>query len=363
MALIVGKAINKHCSTSKLPIWEREGWVGVPHRDVLRCLAAELNARNTSMFLRVAENGSPERMLRRQATILAKGAARTQPEARWDLTLPKGTALPGLSLQGNRQKVFYCSIREIKDKKLTQRKSTADKLKTVREAAEHIFGRHVSDADIWNTLASKDIFPRTAQFLWKGLHDVHRISKYWTHIPECEDRAIRQNCGTIEDLEHILVKCECPGQETIWKATKNLWLEKEAQWPEVNLGTILGCGLADFRDDKGRPKRGTQRLYRILMSDYRVISRGGALATKDEIINKWKFNINQRLQVDIGLENRPIKGRRPTLTSQLVLETWSGVLDDGHRLPANWLREPRVLVGNQASPQTQPHQQNSRGIG
>ncbi|KAJ7081745.1 hypothetical protein C8R44DRAFT_836556 [Mycena epipterygia] len=214
--------------------------------------------------------------------------------------------LPGLSLGGNRQKISYRSIREEKNRRLTPRKATARMLEVVRAAVDTVFDRHVSDADIWIVVANKDFLPRTAQFLWKGL-DAHRIGKYWTHIPECEDRAECQCCGTTEDLEHILI---------IWGAAKALWLERESRWPEVSLGTILGC-------DEGKPQRGTQRLYRILMSksvyliwklrNNRVISRHGEPAMEDEIINKWKFAVNQKLQMDITLASRPTRGKRPVL--------------------------------------------------
>ncbi|KAJ7708350.1 hypothetical protein B0H17DRAFT_1274165 [Mycena rosella] len=190
----------------------------------------------------------------------------------------------------------------------------------------------------------KDVLPRTAQFLWKGLHNAHRIGKYWTHIPECEDRAMCKDCEVMEDLEHILVQCKSPGQEIIWKAAESLLLEKEPHWPEVSLGTILGCGLAEFRDDGDKPKRGTQRLYRILMSAsaYLIwrLRNDRAPATEEEIINKWKYAVNQRLQVDRTLENRPSRGKRPALAPQLVLDTYE------QSLPTDWLREPRVLVGS-----------------
>ncbi|KAJ7921989.1 hypothetical protein B0H13DRAFT_1604036 [Mycena leptocephala] len=107
---------------------------------------------------------------------------------------------------------------------------------------------------------------------------------------------------------------------------------------------------------------GTQRLYRILMSESayliwklrndRVISRDGEPTTEDEITNKWKFAMNQRLQVDRTLANRPIKGKCPALAPRLVLETWSDTLDEESSLLANWLQEPRVLVGSRAFPQT-----------
>jgi ribonuclease HI len=246
-------------------------------------------------------------------------------------------------------------------------------LQTVRTAVEESFDRRVTDADIWKAVSTKDFLPRTAQFLWKSIHNAHRIGKYWTHIPECEDHAICSGRdGVTEDLDHILLKCASPGQEIVWRAAESLWREKEGDWLELSLGVILGCGLAEFRDDRGKIKEGTQRLYRIIMSESayliwrlrneRRISRNGMPASEEEIMNKWKYTINQRLQVDITLANRPRKGKHPALASQLVLTTWSGTLDNEQNLPANWLREPRVLVGSRAFLQTHPRRR-SRGIG
>ncbi|KAJ6628183.1 hypothetical protein B0H10DRAFT_1940730 [Mycena sp. CBHHK59/15] len=263
----------------KLPKWEHEGWVGVQHREVLRCVAAELKARKAPTIFKVAEPGSSDRTI----------------------------------------------IREQKVKLLTPRTSTIVKLAVVRDAIETTFGRNVSDADIWKAAAGKDFLPRPAQFLWKGIHNAHRVGKYWTHIPECEDRAMCKDCEVI------------PGQEIVWRAAETLWLKKEAVWPAVTLGTILGCGLAEFRDDKGKIKCGTQRLYRILVSESayliwklrnnRVISHDGAPATEEEIVNKWKFTINQRLQVDRrGLGSRRVRlGKSRGRASKLLAMTDSGL--------------------------------------
>ncbi|KAJ6621976.1 hypothetical protein B0H10DRAFT_1788983 [Mycena sp. CBHHK59/15] len=359
----------------KLPSWEHEGWVGVPHRDVLRCLSAELKARKVPTIFKLAHPGSHERALCRHASALVKRAARTPTDEQWELTLPPGMALPGLSLQGNRQHVFYRSIREIKTKTqaLIPRYSTSKMLETVRKVAADAFGKYVTDADIWKALSTKDFLPWTAQFLWKGLHNAHWIGKYWTHIPECEEHATCSGCGDfIEDLEHILLDCTSPGQEIVWRAAESLWREKEGDWPAMSLGVLLGCGLAEFCDDKGKIKEGTQRLYRILISEsaYLIwklrndqrISQNGMPASKEEIINKWKYTINLRLQVDITLANRPRKGKHPALAPQLVLTTWSRTLDNEWNLLANWLQEPRVLVGSRTFLQTHP-QQCSRGIG
>ncbi|KAJ7694680.1 hypothetical protein B0H14DRAFT_2650934 [Mycena olivaceomarginata] len=348
-----GKELHE-AMNQKLAGWEHEAWVGVPHRDILRCVAVELKARKASTFFKLAEPRSLARVPCRQAMVLAKRAARAPINENWDLTLPQDTSLPGLSLQENRQRIFYRSIREVKTRTLVLRKSTVANLKKIRKAIEDAFSRNVSDTDIWKAVLVKDILPRTAQFLWRSIHNAHRIGKYWTHIPECGDRATCQECGVLEDLDHILTGCKSPGQGIIWEAAKSLWLEKEAIWPMVSLGTILGCGLAEFHDDKGRTKPGTQRLYRILISKS---------AYQIWLIRNNRVTLGMRLQVDKSLANRPIWGKRPALAQKLVLETWSGTLDNEDSLPANWLREPRVLVGSRAFPQTQTRRRLRHGIG
>jgi ribonuclease HI len=292
----------------KLPSWEHEGWVGVPHCEILCCLSAELKARKAQTIFKLAALGSTNRALCKITSELAKRSARTPMEEQWELTLPPHMALPGMSLQGNHQWVFYQRIQEIKMKKqaLKPRPSMRKMLEGIKGAVETAFGRYIAEADIWKSLTSKDFLPRTAEFLWKGIHNVHRIGKYWIHIPECKERTTCQECGVLEDLNHILLGCVSPGQDIVWRAVEALWQEKEGCWPRLTLGAILGCGLAEFCDEKGRHKPGTEQLYWILISESTyliwklrndcIISRNRTSLEGGEIMNKWKFNVNQWLQ-------------------------------------------------------------------
>ncbi|KAF8169669.1 hypothetical protein K438DRAFT_1467289, partial [Mycena galopus ATCC 62051] len=341
--------------TVKLTQWEREGWVGIPHSAILKCLAAEIKSRRAKTTFVVATQTSEARGLCREAAELAKAGARNTRARQVDLTVPAGMNLTGIRLQGNKQRIFYRGIREVKTQELGPRASTDRKLEEVRETMLRMQNRNFANEEIWRSVRNKDFLPRTAQFIWKAMHNAHRVGSYWKHIPECDDRAICQECGETENLGHILVECASPGQSIIWKAAEKLWREKESNWPEVSLGGILGCGLMDFRDEMGRTKHGTRRLYRILMSESaytiwklrneRVISRAGARLTEKEIVNKWAYDINQRLQQDVILANRSTKRNRPRLAPALVKDTWEGTLDNEGNLPENWLKEARVLVG------------------
>ncbi|KAJ6564061.1 hypothetical protein B0H19DRAFT_1140250 [Mycena capillaripes] len=70
-----------------------------------------------------------------------------------------------------------------------------------------------------------------------------------------------------------------------------------------------------------------------------LITRDGQPAMEQEIVNRWNYDINYRLQVDITLANRPPNGKKPVLAPKKILEPW----------------EPRVLVGGQATHTTQPN--------
>ncbi|KAJ6483345.1 hypothetical protein C8R45DRAFT_813158 [Mycena sanguinolenta] len=360
--------------TNKLTRWEREGWVGVRHRDIMKSLAAALKARRAKTVFTTAAPGGAARERCRAATVAAKKHAESNRAPSGDLTVPKGTALPGIQLQGNRQKIFYKGIREEKAKSLVPRKSTTKNLDAVKGYMKEKHERIVTGEEIWRSLRNKDLQPQTSQFLWRSMHNAHRVGKYWDHIPECEERATCSCCGVTENLEHILVECESPGPRLLWKAAEKLWREKTtAAWPEVSLDAILGCGLPNFDGGSPKEKRGTQRMYRILMSETaytiwlirndRVITRAGEPLSERAVMNKWTYAMNQRLQQDVLLAKRRAGRNRPRLPINLVTDTWAGVLDDEDKLPTNWLKEARVLVGRRAFTSDQLRLRDGAGVG
>ncbi|KAJ7622331.1 hypothetical protein FB45DRAFT_124292, partial [Roridomyces roridus] len=202
--------------------------------------------------------------------------------------------------------------------------------------------------------------------------DAHRLGSYWSHVPECEDRAVCAHCGVPEDLEHVLIRCARPGQAEVWAMAESLWLKKHPVWPALSLGGILGCGLIPVRDEEGRVLQGASRLYRILISESlfliwkirneSTIQRDGSPLSSPEIHNRWNFAINQRHRLDILL-SRARNGQRAKVSPGLVLHTWSSVLRDEDSLPNNWLDSPRVLVGIERRDPSPPSPRPSGRLG
>jgi hypothetical protein len=94
-----------------------------------------------------------------------------------------------------------------------------------------------TDRDIWNSLQNKDLTRTVRVFIWKCLHNAHKIGKFWEKIPEHEHWSVCPNCGVEESMEHILLECNTPGQVEAWRVAKRVWQQKHER---LTYGTILG---------------------------------------------------------------------------------------------------------------------------
>ncbi|KAJ7877241.1 hypothetical protein B0H14DRAFT_2713064 [Mycena olivaceomarginata] len=147
-------------------------------------------------------------------------------------------------------------------------------------------------------------------------------------------------------MGHILTRCDAPGREKVWELASQLWRKKTGEDMEPTFGEILACGVIK------KKSRGESRLYRILLSESayliwklrceRVIG-GKPGASDQEIENRWRWTINNRLEIDRLLTNT--KWGKHTIQKSLVLQTWRNTLANEDRLPEDWTGKAGVLVG------------------
>ena len=199
-------------------------------------------------------------------------------------------------------------------------------------------------------------------FLWKSLHNTHKIGNYWDNIENYSHHGLCTKCRVTENLEHILLECDIPGQRVVWKNVKELWLKKHENWPEpINIGTITGCGLIEVKSREGTVLKGESRAYQILISASahliwklrctRIYSDkpDDEWPENPEIQNRWLATINSWLLLDRSSTSQHY-GKKAT-KQKTVLETWKNLLKDEDKLPKNWLKSSGVLVGvNQMDP-------------
>ncbi|KAJ7210371.1 hypothetical protein GGX14DRAFT_363630, partial [Mycena pura] len=269
----------------------------------------------------------------------------------------------GMLLVGTRQKFFYRAIREVKNMMCAPRPATARQVKMTLDTVFRDFERDRSERELWLSIRTKDFSRQVRNFLYRALHDSFPVGKYWKNIPDCADRAICQECGVTEDMEHILLKCKANDVvDTTWGAAKNLWAAADSSWPVNSLGSLLGCGLATFYTGKKEVRQAKQRLFRIIVSETtfhlwkmrnaRVI--GKTPLSAQESLNKWRFTINKRVEMDFVLARHPREGHHASLNPRLVDETWSPILVDVNVMREGWFHKPRVLVGTRPPDKVAP---------
>ncbi|KAJ7609550.1 ribonuclease H-like protein [Mycena polygramma] len=333
---------------SSLGKWEDKGWIGEP----IQALAMYLRRRRAdTTFVKLRNTGAS--LPYKQASQLARdGAASDIPKA-LDVSTTHGPHLRGAKLATLTQALAYKAIKELRA--TPSRKTTEANVKLIQDAGRLQRGKTPTVASIWKSVRHKDLSRQIKTFLWKSIHGAHRVGKFWTNIPGYEDRATCEACGEVESLEHILLECKCPGQADIWKLASELWAKKFGVMPPPTTGGILGCCLASFESETKSKPSGVNRLFRILISESayliwklrceRVIGRDGEAHSVAEIHNHWVQTLNDRLEIDRFMAcDLSYQGRQVILPA-VVLRTWSRTLLDEGKLPQNWLREPKVLVG------------------
>ncbi|KAJ3806315.1 hypothetical protein F5876DRAFT_91118 [Lentinula aff. lateritia] len=213
-------------------------------------------------------------------------------------------------------------------------KATICGLEQAKICADDLFSYTPTSETIWKSIRHRDLGKKICAFLWMLLHDGYKVGEYWEKIPGYENRAKCAHCQTTESMEHILTDCQAPGQKEIWDLTRKLWEKSGATWNNIEFGSILCCGLADFKDGRGKRKPEISRLFRILISESayliwklrceRVI--GKKMICKTQITNKWIWTIESRLNLDCLLTSKKLsKGK---LSKKIVEKSWGKVVSN-----------------------------------
>ncbi|KAK7000950.1 hypothetical protein R3P38DRAFT_3327566 [Favolaschia claudopus] len=244
---------------------------------------------------------------------------------------------PGILLSVGSQRLFTKMI--VTMKRHSSRKSTISNLDRTRHCVNDEFNFYPSDTMIWRSLRSTDINRLTRNFLWKCMHETFHVGTFWDNVPNLRHLAYCQACAVPDTMEHIALECNAPGQKIIWSLCEKIWNLRYPLWPELHWGLILGCGLPRFRTNRGNRLRAKERFFTILVSaSIHLIWK-----LRNER-NRWFSMINSALKRDQTLTNKARFGSLAK-TKQIVLETWSGVLQNEHALPDDWTQSKGVLVG------------------
>ncbi|KAK7016939.1 hypothetical protein R3P38DRAFT_2417242, partial [Favolaschia claudopus] len=168
----VAKAMTKH-----LRRWEDTGWIGVVNPSPLKALASELNQRTGKTTFIISEDSpGPD-----AALLLSKAGEVKEEIDEVYMKIRPRNALPGAKLSKLTQSLAYKGIKQMRAP--ISRKATDENILLVQAAILANFRYQPTPSAIWKKARQREILPNIRNFLWKSIHNAHRIGKYWNHIP------------------------------------------------------------------------------------------------------------------------------------------------------------------------------------
>ncbi|KZW00955.1 hypothetical protein EXIGLDRAFT_603493, partial [Exidia glandulosa HHB12029] len=238
------------------------------------------------------------------------------------------------------------------------RRATSAEITRTQAALTKINERTPTATQIWTGIKCKDVSRNVRNFQWKGLHGAHKVGEYFENMPSpWKELAKCPRCECTESMQHILFECTDPARETIWKLAEETLEKKLDSCPEIELGTVWGCGVAVFEDEEKEAAAGKARAFRIIVSESafliwkirceRRIQHEDDVnwtLSHEETTNRWRAVINMRISTDRLLTNK-LRHKRGALGTHTVLHTWRGLLENEESLPQDWIRRPGCLVG------------------
>jgi len=346
--------------TNHLENWENDGWISIKNSTLFKKAAHLLRIRSARTIFQWTKGHNGNRGNEESDCLAKRGAKKNIPD-RLDMEIPEEFDIQGAKLATLTQAKAYRGILE--RKKIEPRNTTRNNIQLTREAINQTLGTRETEATIWRNLRKPIIKPIIQQFLYKTMHGTHMIGKYWRNISRHEHREECTTCNTTESMEHILTTCRERTTQLVWTMARNLWPHDNTPWPNITLGTILGCGCISLRSDQRHREnneqngsgflKGPTRLLQIIISESayliwvlrceRVIQ--SKEHSEDEIQGRWLRAINERLTTDKITAIRII--RKDGFTT-LVVNTWEQALEKERELPPNWINCSEVLVGRTA---------------
>jgi len=214
--------------------------------------------------------------------------------------------IEGAEIRQLTQKTFYELILQEKNLK-PEGKPTQERIKETCEEHKRKTENRIMNKDIWNGLKNKKIPFKIKDFIWKLIHNHHKVGNWFKRIPSWEDKAICK-CGETETIDHILTECELNRSEDIWQEAEEMWKKnnKNFQWIKPNIKILRGLGAIKLKEkEKLAPEWLNERYIEIVteitwliwnIRNKRIFEKIKLM--QEKATKKWRETMNNKLKTE-----------------------------------------------------------------
>ena len=245
--------------TTHLESWENDGWINIKNAKLFKKATHLMRHRAAKMTMQWVKghNGDPGN--KGSDALVKQGANKRYPDP-LNLEIPEEFNVQGAKLTTLTQATAYKGILERKQHE--PRNTTEKNMQLTWTAIKRITREIETNTTIWKNTRKKTIRPIVQQFLYKTLHGTHLVGKYWSNINGYKEQETCRTCNKTESISHILMQCKEKHTQTIWRLAKSLWPHRNIPWPDITLGTILGCGSITLHPRRTRTDNQRQQKKR-----------------------------------------------------------------------------------------------------
>ena len=132
-----------------------------------------------------------------------------------DLSIPPAFTLTGAKLTCIMQKLAYHAIWTKQEETLKKRARTEANLENILADLKETFDIALPHPALWKSLRTQHFTQETSYFYWMTIHNAYMIGNHWLRpnmSEELKERAVCKTCGNVESMDHVLFRCDAPGQ-------------------------------------------------------------------------------------------------------------------------------------------------------
>ena len=287
----IGKGINEA---------EDSDWLGIKESTLWKPTLNRLRRRNNKIKIKTPSEKDDKKMEKMKRKLKESNPLTIEAKIKTsEKYLNKGAKLSNLA-----QKMAY---------KLVLRKKAENpggpetwrRIKKVMKNLEDKWNIRVEEEKIWGDLENIEN-KKIRDFVWKMIHNKIRCGKFFTYIPNWQDKQFCE-CGQVESIEHILLECEDSKQDETWKEVKKTWKRiTDSDMKDISIDDILAIGSIKIKDHKSGKTELTSEVLRTLIAtaiwsiwknrNERVFK--GRKETKDQQVETWKAELAREIEMN-----------------------------------------------------------------